>query len=61
MKPKCKLAGEDGNIFSVMGRARIVLKREGLSEEADEMSSRVMKSGSYDEALAIVCEYVDPE
>lgn len=48
--------GESGNIFFVIGRVSNVLGRElGL-----EISKRVTTNAkSYDEALAIIREYVD--
>ena len=58
-KPKCKLVGSDGNIFNILGIAGRVLKANGMREEADEMYRRVTSSGSYYEALGIICEYVD--
>lgn len=61
MKPKCKLIGEDGNIFNLLGIASRTLKRENLKEEADEMVARVYDSKSYQEALAIIGEYVEIE
>lgn len=57
-KPKCKLIGEDGNVFNLMGIAYKTLKRANLKEEADEMIKRIMESGSYIEVLAIISEYV---
>ena len=35
------------------------LKDNGMAAEAKEMSSRVFASGSYDEALSIIEEYVN--
>lgn len=61
MRPKCKLVGENGNIFNLMGIASRTLKRAGLIEEAEEMVDRITKSQSYLEALAIISEYVDIE
>lgn len=58
-KPKCKLIGEDGNIFNLIGLASRALKKVGLPNKAKEMTSRVMSSGSYYEALAIIGEYVE--
>lgn len=58
-RPECKLIGEDGNIFNLVGIARRTLNRVGFRERADEMSERVMKSNSYSEALAIISEYVE--
>ena len=60
-KPKMELIGHDGNIFSIMGRASRLLKQAGMREEANEMFNRVTSSGSYDEALHIISEYVETE
>ena len=58
-KPNCPLIGQDGNIFNLVGIASRTLKRNGLSAEANEMISKVYKSGSYEEALGIIGEYVN--
>ena len=58
-KPKCPLIGEDGNIFNLMGIASRTLKRNGMQEEAKEMCDKITKSGIYDQALAIISDYVE--
>ena len=58
-KPDCKLIGEDGNIFNLMARAARTLRESNLSEEAKEMRERITSSGSYEEALCIIGEYVN--
>ena len=58
-KPDCKLIGEDGNVFNLMGLAARTLRRNGLAEQATEMTERVTGCGSYDEALCIIGEYVN--
>ncbi|MBP3798078.1 MAG: hypothetical protein J6I46_09940 [Ruminococcus sp.] len=58
-KPKCALIGEDGNIFNLMGIASRTLKNNGQRAEAKEMCDRITSSGSYQEALGIIGEYVD--
>ena len=58
IKPDCPLIGQDGNIFNLVGIAAITLKIIGLSEQASEMTSRVLNSGSYEEALGI-CHAAD--
>ena len=58
-KPKCPLIGQDGNIFNLIGIASKTLKRNGMYDEAKEMCSRITSSGSYDEALSIIDEYVE--
>ena len=59
IKPDCKLIGEDGNIFSLMGLAARTLRHNGLTEQATEMTGRIHECGSYDEALCIIGEYVN--
>lgn len=58
-KPKCPLIGQNGNIFNLMGIASRTLKRNGMSNKSKEMCSRITSSGSYDEALSIIDEYVE--
>ncbi|KJR47096.1 hypothetical protein UF75_2484 [Desulfosporosinus sp. I2] len=57
-KPECPLLDKDGNIFNLVGIASRTLKENDLGEKAREMWNRVMESGSYDEALNIIGEYV---
>lgn len=62
MKPKCRLIGENGNIFNLMGIVSRTLKEAGEPEKAEEMIRRITSDAkSYDEALAILMEYVDVE
>ncbi len=58
-KPECKLTGTDGNIFALMGKASRTLKEAGQREKATGMCEAVTKAGSYHEALAVICNYVD--
>lgn len=58
-KPNCKLLGEDGSIFNLIGIAAKTLRRNGMSEQAKEMTDKIYASGSYDEALGIIGEYVN--
>ena len=51
----------DGNIFGILGRASRLLKGTGQKDQAEEMFRRVTSSGSYEEALHIISEYVDTE
>ncbi len=60
-KPSMRLEGQDGNIFSILGQASRLLKDVGQKDQADEMFRRVTSSGSYEEALHIISEYVDTE
>jgi hypothetical protein len=57
-KPKCKLVGQDGNVFNLIGIASRTLKQTGRITEAKEMTSKVFACGSYSEALSIISNYV---
>lgn len=59
-KPKAPIIGADGNIFNLIGICQRALKKEGLILEAKELADRVTSSHSYEEALAILCEYIEP-
>lgn len=59
MKPECKLIGEDGNVFNVIGLVSKSLKNAGLKKEASEFCDRAFSSGSYDEVLRLSMEYVE--
>lgn len=58
-KPDCELIGQDSNIFCLMGIASRTLRRNDMVDEAKEMCDRIRASGSYDEALCIIGEYVN--
>ena len=59
-KPDCRLIGQDGNIFNLMGIAARTLRQNGMAPEAKEMTSRISsQAGSYYEALGIIGEYVN--
>ena len=74
MKQKCKggfkikndfkkvsapIIGADGNVFNLISICVKSLKENGFKEEAEEMKKRINLSKSYDEALSIMCEYID--
>lgn len=58
-KPNSPLIGVNGNIFNLMDIALRTLRGEGLQEQADQMCNKVIASGSYEEALNIIGEYVN--
>lgn len=58
-KPKVRLTGQDGNVFSLIGLCSRALKQAGQADKAKEMSEKCFKAGSYDEALQIMMEYCD--
>jgi len=59
VKPECQLVGTDGNVFALMGKASHSLKTAGYRNKANEMCSKVMQCGSYEEALSIITDYVE--
>jgi len=58
-KPRAKLVGANSNVFNLLGIASNALRKAGLDEQRREMGAKVMKASSFDEALGIICEYVD--
>lgn len=60
-KPDCRLAGEDGNIFNLIGVASRALRKCGLDAQAEEMRQRIMggECHDYNEALYMIGEYVN--
>ena len=54
------LVGHDGNIFAIIGRARVIARRAGLSAaEITRFTEEVMGSKSYVEALGVVMSWFD--
>lgn len=60
-KPVCKLVGENGNAFFIIGRVQRVLREADLGEQADEFRKRATSASSYDEFLQVVMNYVEVE
>ena len=60
-KPDCRLIGENGNIFNLIGLAAHTLREHGLDSQADEMRKRIMGGNCHDyyEALNIIGDYVN--
>ena len=60
-KPKCKLTGQDGNIFNLMAVVKKALVDAGQRDKVQPMIDEVTSSKSYDEALSKFFKYVDVE
>jgi len=58
-RPRCKLIGEDGNVFGIIGRVAGALRNAGLRDKAKEFTDRAMSSASYDDVLVLCSEYVE--
>lgn len=59
-KPKVKMLGEDGNVFSIIGRVSKALKRDGQEDRAKEWTDMAMKCKSYDAVLQLMFDFVEP-
>lgn len=57
---KLKLVGEEGNAFSIMARARQLLRRNGRADLIEQFT-RECTSGNYDNLLATCARYFDCE
>ena len=60
MKPTVNFdsSGPSGNIYAILGRCRDALHKERRINDHNTMRDRVLSSGSYEEALGIIREYV---
>ena len=58
---RCRLIGEDGNIYNLLAIARNSLRRGGRADLIEPMTKAVFASKSYEEALARIAEYVRVE
>ncbi len=61
LKPTCKLAGTDGNVFAIIGRVSKTLERAHQHELAKEFREKAFAAGSYDEVLVLCFDYVEVE
>lgn len=59
-RPDAAIIGENGNVYVLLAVSAKALKRAGHRDKALELKSRVMGCGSYDEALQIMQEYIQP-
>lgn len=55
-KVPCKLLGEDGNAFAILGRVAKALKKGGQGHLVVEFQAKAM-SGDYDHLLRTALEY----
>lgn len=59
-KPLMVVTGIDGNAFGLLGAARLTLRRAGMIAEVTEVSNRVLRAKSYNEAVQQVFAFVEP-
>lgn len=55
-----QLSGEDGNVFSIIGRVSKALRRGG-AEDVSEFQRLAMESESYNAVLQLCTEWVEVE
>lgn len=60
-RPRCRLIGEDGNVFNVIGLVSRALKQADRGDEAKRFTQEAFGARSYDEVLALVQQYVEVE
>jgi len=60
-KPKCKLLGENGNVFNIIGRVKKALKEAGMVIEAKQFTEKAFACDSYDKVLQLTMKYVEIE
>jgi long-subunit acyl-CoA synthetase (AMP-forming) len=53
-----KLSNKDGNVFSIIGRVKEQLVKNGFKNEALEYIEKAFKCESYSEVLALTTQYV---
>ena len=58
-KPICKLIGQDGNVFNLIGIVSATLKKNGQEDKAKEFTAKAFKAGSYDEVFNLMSDYVE--
>jgi hypothetical protein len=54
---KVKLVGEDGNAFSIMGRAQSAARRAGVPKEEIDKYLAEAQSGDYDNLLVTTMDW----
>ena len=59
-KPDAPMINSDSNIFNQLSIAKKALVDNGQDYVAKEMVKRAMESESYDEALRVISEYINP-
>lgn len=59
IKPELSLCGEDGNAFSILGRAFRAAKKAGWTEEQTEKFKNEATAGDYDHLLQTCMKYFE--
>ena len=63
MKPKCKLVGENGNVFNLIAIVRKTLGEEASTEELKrfdaDFANLQQNGGTYDDVLILFHDFVE--
>ena len=60
-KPRVKLSGTDGNVFSIIGKVSRALRQAGQADRAKAFCGAAMACGSYDAVLRLCMDYTEVE
>ena len=60
-RPKCKVVGNDVNVYTLIARVSLILERAGMREQVREFKLKAFRRTSYDEVLALAHDYVEVE
>lgn len=55
------MVGEDGNAFSILGRVKKAMRKNGLGKEEQDAFVSEATSGDYDHLIRTVMEWVEVE
>ena len=63
MKPSCKLIGENGNVFNLIGIVRATLRQNDLGKELAQFNAELehlqLNGGSYDNVVVLIMKHVN--
>jgi hypothetical protein len=54
---KCKLVGQDGNAWAIMGRFQTAARKAGWSKEDIDLLMKNAMSGDYNHLLFVISEH----
>jgi hypothetical protein len=59
IKPFVQLTGQDGNVFSIIGRVTKALRKAGMPLSEKDFTEKAFAASNYDEVLRLAMEYCD--
>lgn len=58
-KPRVRLTGTDGNVFLVIARCCVALKKAQMADREEEFRKKAFNASSYDEVLGLATQYCE--